>query len=363
MDGADPCYTPWSTFYVGSEYLMWWTRGANTPPLVTTGPTGARVPGGLGQPGTVILDGNDYVLDDIRWGLRFNTGVWFDEARCFGVDGNFFFLGEKSESSSIGSLGSPEIARPLIFNLENGQRVEGTQITASPGIASGRVDVSHSTELWGAEANFRTNLFCTPGCFVDLLVGWRTLNLEDDTRITEFVSGTRNGITGNFLLSDVFQSNNSFNGGQIGLAAEHRLWDRWTLDWRAKIAMGSTRQRVDIAGATQISGTNTAADGLYNVGVLALPPNIGSHSRNVFSVVPEVQVNLGYQINPYIRTYVGYNFMYWSNVARASEHINRNINPNFLAPPVAGGPNEPSFNWKGSGFWAQGMNFGLEFRW
>src|SRR5262245_1372347 len=43
-----------------AEYLLWFMRGASTPPLVTTGPAVGRFPGALG-PGTDVLFGGRQV--------------------------------------------------------------------------------------------------------------------------------------------------------------------------------------------------------------------------------------------------------------------------------------------------------------
>lgn len=360
VDGAAPCYTPWHTFYVGAEYLLWWTRGANTPPLVTTGNPLNPVAGRLDQPDTRVLYGNERLLDGIRSGGRFSAGMWFDEDRCFGLEGNYFFLGRISDNYFVGSQGNPPLSRPFTDANTGKQAIE---VTASPfppangvGPVSGYVDIKHSSDLWGYEANFRSNLWCCPSCSVDLLLGWRTLTLADNLRVTESVSAVQGGFPVNFLLVDEFRTHNRFDGGQIGLAGEQLLWGKWSVGWVAKVALGTTRQQADIFGATNINGT------VFPGGLLAQTSNSGSYSRNVFSVVPEAQINLGYQIMPWCRAFVGYNFLYWSNVARAAEQVNLNINPNLLPGGPGGGPNQPSFNWNTTGFWAQGINFGLQFR-
>ena len=42
---------------------------------------------------------------------------------------------------------------------------------------------------------------------------------------------------------------------------------------------------------------------------------ITTHSTHV-SVIPDLNINVGYMITPNVQAYVGYNYMYWSNVAR-----------------------------------------------
>jgi hypothetical protein len=67
-----------------------------------------------------------------------------------------------------------------------------------------------------------------------------------------------------------------------------------------------------------------------------------------------------------VRAMVGYNFLYWSSVVRASDQVNRIVNPTQVpssqAFGVAVGPAQPRSDLRSTDFWAQGLNFGLEFR-
>jgi hypothetical protein len=99
-------------------------------------------------------------------------------------------------------------------------------------------------------------------------------------------------------------------------------------------------------------------------GYFATPTNIGERSRSVFSVVPEVGLNIGYRLTSWMSIVSGYTFLYASDVVRAPKQINRTVNYSDVnAPPaVPAGPQEPSFRFKSSDFWAQGLSVGLEFR-
>jgi hypothetical protein len=88
----------------------------------------------------------------------------------------------------------------------------------------------------------------------------------------------------------------------------------------------------------------------------------------VFAVVPEVGLNIGYQITSWASVFVGYTFLYTNNVVRPGNQINRNINPTQSTAitedpaPQSQGPAQPSFKFNSSGFWAQGINVGLSLR-
>jgi hypothetical protein len=107
-----------------------------------------------------------------------------------------------------------------------------------------------------------------------------------------------------------------------------------------------------------------------NGGLLAITgANAGRYSDSVFSVVPEVGLNLGYQLTSRLKVFVGYNFLYWGNVLRPGNAIDPNIDaariPNFLPPgatPIAGVP-RPAPQFHSSGFAVQGISFGLQFNW
>ena len=47
---------------------------------------------------------------------------------------------------------------------------------------------------------------------------------------------------------------------------------------------------------------------------------------------------------------------------RPGEQIDRTVNTNQLPPAVGGGPARPMFQNNATDFWAQGVNFGVEFK-
>jgi hypothetical protein len=86
--------------------------------------------------------------------------------------------------------------------------------------------------------------------------------------------------------------------------------------------------------------------------------------RDTFTVVPELGLNIGYQLTNHIRAFVGYNFLYWSSVVRPGDQIDPRVNTNLIPPPIStAGPAVPAFAFHGSDFWAQGITLGVEFRW
>jgi hypothetical protein len=341
---------------------LWFIRGQTLPPLLTSGSLAAAVPGALGQPGTAVLFGGTNLNNNPYSGARLRGGYWFNDCHGLGLDLGGFFLGGTSNSFSASSLGLPFLARPFVNALTGAQDIEAV---AAPGLA-GTFTAVNTFILYGAEANLRRNVCCGCNWYIDVFAGWRLLGLNESLTMREnlaVVNSTNPALPAGstFVVSDRFATSNLFNGGQIGAIGEYRF-GRWSVDLRTSIALGGTEQNVNISGSTFSQGPGIAPTTLPG-GLLALPSNIGSHTRGVVSFVQEVGLNLGYQFTNHIRGFVGYNFLFWSSVVRPGEQIDTMVNPNLIPPAVAGGPSRPVFNFNGADFWVQGVNFGLDIRW
>jgi hypothetical protein len=196
------------------------------------------------------------------------------------------------------------------------------------------------------------------------LAGFRYLDLNESLTLADIFFDQGGGGTVNVV--DSFSTRNQYYGGQIG-AKVGVTSGRWSLDTTAKIAFGANHQVLNTAGGTGvIGGAFGFPNGVTPAGVFAEPSNIGQFSHNVFAVVPEVQAKLGLAISPRIQSFVGYNFLYVNNALRPGNQIDSNVNPTqnaFFVPPgtVVGQP-APLPNLHSSGFWAQGINFGVELK-
>ena len=138
-----------------------------------------------------------------------------------------------------------------------------------------------------------------------------------------------------------------------------RPW--WSIETMLKIAVGQTHTRVAIDGSTSTTIAGQATTQAVG-GLLALPSNSGSHDSNQFSVVPEWSVKLGLDLSPQLRATIGYDLLYWNNVARPGDQIDTNIDPQQLPPASGTGATKPEFRLHTSDYWAQGVNLGLDLR-
>jgi hypothetical protein len=358
--------------YASAEYLLWWVRGSPLPPLVTTGSVNDPIPGALGQPGTRVLFGGNTVGDGAQSGVRAMIGYWFNDDHTLGVEVGGFTLFSQSHGFSLTSLGSPLVFRPIVDGITGANTVE---LVAAPGVLGGTVSASTTSSFQGAEANVRSNLWCGCNGYIDAILGFRYLALTESLTVSEnltvlippgtaiLVGGALATVPGGsgFALVDRFATQNRFYGAQVGVAGEYRFGTAWSIGGRVVVGLGTTEQVVDVSGSTRINGGS--APGGFPGGLLTQTSNIGRHVRDLFGVVPEVGVNLGYQFTNHLRAFVGYNFLYWDNVVRPGNAVDLRVNPNLIPPPNGlGGPRLPAFAFRGSEFWAQGVTFGIEFR-
>jgi hypothetical protein len=233
-----------------------------------------------------------------------------------------------------------------------------------------------TSRLWGADANVRQKLMNGCNYRLDLLGGFRYLELREDLHIHEnlMVLGA-SPVTG-IQLADRFGTRNQFYGGQVGLDGEYR-WRRWFVEGRGTFALGSVNQEVGVNGTTVFN----LANGIFPPvvmgpgGLLAQMSNSGHFSRSRIAFVPEVGIKVGYQVTNNLRAYLGYDLLYLNNAVRPGDQIDRTVNiaqrPGVLimgntavAVPggLNGGPARPMPLFKETDFWAHGVNFGLEFR-
>jgi hypothetical protein len=344
-------------WYISAEYLMWWFKGQAVPPLITSGSMGDAIPGALNFPATTILFGGRHMENGEHSGGRFMIGSWLCDDYCLGWEAGYFFLGPGVTNFRASSPGSPILTRPFI-NAATG--TESAELVAGPGVLAGTVTVQTRSSLWGAEANLRSNVWTGCHSFLDVLAGFRTLGLDEDLIIHENLRVLLPP-GGTFDLVDHFRTENRFYGGQVGAEWQCRV-RRWDLGIKAKLAIGETQQFVTISGidvvTDPINGTRS-----FNSGLLTQQSNIGHYSRDRFTYVPEVGFTVGYHLTEHLRCFAGYNFIYWSSVARPGPQIDRTVNVNQIAPPIPGGPARPAFTFNGTDFWAQGFNVGLEYKW
>jgi hypothetical protein len=335
-------FEPCGQLWFRGEYIAWWTKTTNYPALVTSG-TQALYSGSAGDPGT-------------HSGGRVNMGYWFTPCHETGLDVTYTFLGNTAATFYSDDKINANLGRPY-YDVNPNDPLnprETALVIAAPNVATGSITVTNAQELNFMDALFRCSVLQDCCRQFDFLFGYRYGRFVENLDI----DGTSNSALGfTTRKTDEFAARNEFNGFEMGMVSTTR-YCRWSLDVLTKLALGSTHSRVNIAGNTYINNTLTGSGGL-----LALPTNSGVSDLTSFSVMPELGLTLGYDLNCRCKITFGYTFLYWSGVMRPADQIDTMVNSS-QAPPnrqLTGIP-APERKAIATDFWAQGFNVGLGYR-
>lgn len=368
--------------WIDADWLLWWISPSPAPqPLLTTGPLTNPILNGsgiVGQPSTQLLAGQSAFNTGPYNGWRINAG-WINCSDTFGVEGSYFQLAQHAVNLDFGSnaQGNPLLARPIIDTRTG---TESAVFVSAPNAFAGSINFGTTTSLFGADGNLLFPI--VRGCcddpfipFVNLLAGFRYLNLADDLAMAQqstvlplgasYFGRFRVPPTAVLNLLDNFETHNQFYGGQVG-ANVGLTWWRFTVIGTGKLAIGSMAEQATINGSTNVTGPRGLNQTLPG-GVLALPSNSGTYWRDEFAFIPEGTLTLNFEITAQLRLTIGYTALYVSNVARPGQIIDRNIDRAGLPTSLAFNPNatnlpHPGFTFSGTDFFANGINVGLALR-
>jgi Putative beta barrel porin-7 (BBP7) len=276
-------------FSISAEALVWWFKDSPAPvPLITDGL--------VGQPGTKTLLGGEDLDTDANPGFRLSSSYVFTER--WGVESSFFYIPSSSTSKSVsssGQLGSTDLILPYIDATTG--RESGTEISFSP-IYRGSATETLSNSLMGVDLNATWALVPSGAWRVDLLGGFRWLRLHETYTLTTsspFIPPFPQDI---WNTTDEFDTINNLYGAQAGVRARFD-WKGFFTTATVKFAMGAMVQSANISGSLVTNDfTNFGPTQTFSGGYFALPSNIGHYSRTAFAVIPEIGLNLGYQITP-----------------------------------------------------------------
>jgi hypothetical protein len=342
--------------WLHTELLGWATKGQQLPPLLTSGSS------------TVF--GDETTHDELRLGGRLTIGWWCDWQKINGIEGYYFGLDGKDIEFLTSGNGIDNLARPTVDVLGNPTEV----LIDVPGEIDGIIDFKVDMEFSGAGAIWRHALSGGSHHRVDLLAGYRYARLFDQLVANESLTVLASPNSSRFTAYpagttidrfDAFRSENEFHGGEVGLMG-HWQKSRWSFQMLGKVALGGTRSNVTIDGGTVVVDPTTGpppVPELFSGGVLALSSNVGDYTEQELAVMSEVGVSMKYDLTHSLRASLGYTFIYWSRVQRALERIDLTVDDAQLPPNVAtGSETRPSFSFDDTSFWAQGLNFGLEYQ-
>lgn len=356
--------------WVKAEYLNWKIQDSpKIIPLVVQTPTAPVFGDRPFRVGVLGVEGNEVVLGgnkiDSKWrsGGRFTVGSSPQDMCQMGWEASYFFLGRSKTTKSVssdGALGQPFLVTPFINSLTG---EEASTFVSFSGTFSGLVDLSVSNSMQGFELYASKPLNDFNGWSVNGFGGFRYLNFDE--KLSLFTSSPSIDGSDTYFQNDHFKMDNNFYGASFGVNAFYN-YNCFMFNVKAKLGLGAVCQSSKIKGS--FTTDLFSADGAlttYDGGVYALPSNSGTKKRTEFSVLPEIELNMGYNVTECLALTLGYNFMYLTNVLRAPNQLSRTINPTQSAgfagsedfTPV--GAPSPTHRLKSSDFWVQGLNVGL----
>ena len=364
-DGCGPCGLPsygghgGRRWWLGAEYLLWWRKGSDMPPLVTTAPSGTNP--ALGNAGTTILYGNEKVGEHARAGTRLSFGHWFDPCQSFGLEGRYVWMGDAHTRFLADDATFPVLGHPF-FNAATGLQDAFViaRDTGNPTRAgSVLVTTSNDVNIW--DLVFRKRVWgCGPNR-LDLLLGYQASRIDDDLQVGSIstVTGGSDPIGSETQRLDDFATTNEFHGFVIGLSS-FSCRGPYSVRLRGSIAFGSVDQMIAIRGQSTSfvppSSTSTSNEGVY-----ARSTNVGTYSAEEFIVMPEFGAQVGWSISPCLKMNVGFSMLYWSDVAQAGDQLDTTLNLNDPATFTADTA-RPVFRLNSNSYFVYGFSAGLTYQ-
>ena len=309
----------------------------------------ARLPSPFGRqalpqpPSRLPLDFGASVLRyDTRPGFRLTLGDWLGPRSWLGVEGAFFYNGERSADLSAG--GSVIAESPLLLLLLRGHEPpEGRdgRLLFAPDAWFGTQELFVASHILGAEANAVALLREGNHLRMDFLSGFRYLHLGESVDVRQAVTPLAGApaFPGAFLSTDRLGVKNDFFGGQVGLRADVRT-EHYFAELTGKVALGGVRDEIDLERSTFPPAPGIA------------PPVEARSSDGEFAWVPEITCRFGFRPDDHSCVYVGYSFLYLSGAARAADWVVPAFAPGAAPFPCERRPE----------FWAHGLLLGFERR-
>ena len=344
LGGCCPSHQRSCQRWIQIDYLLGWRKGQRIPELVTTSVAGtARTEAGeLGLPTTSIVLGNEDLVDGARPGGRIDFGRWLANGET-AVAGRFYGLSDTSTNHFFDQTTHDILARPF-FHVINAE--EDALPINFPAVDTGSIQVTSGASLIGSDFYLRQSWCQLGNACVDLITGYQFTRIDEKLHIE---TTSTNQAVQSIEVVDQFDTRNVFHGGLLGLISEVD-GSCWSLSMLAKVGLGNTHETVHVNGTTLITDLSGSTIPFSN-GLLAQPSNIGVHTANEFTVVPELNIRYTRHLTDCIDLAIGYTGIYWSEVAQPGNQVNLNIDPN--------GGTQPLLNMVSDDYWLQSLDFGI----
>lgn len=349
---------PRDRLFAKVDFLWWYLKKDEIPPLLTTGPDGTT--GVPGDPGVTTFYGGSIMSRHDRFiGVRPTLGYWFNEAETVGLEATAFFVERDSSILHIKRVTSPLFL--LYTDANTGeQAVEQFSGLFPSGVTrQGSVQVYGRKEIYAEDVRGLVEISRNETWKWTAIAGAKFIQFRNQLNIvtTGMDLPDLNVLYG---VEDNYHAYDRFYGGQLGLRTEAK-WGNWFINGTVTCGLGTNEQRL-VTHGSRLVHTPVSYD-RRDVGLYIQHSNTGEDIRWAFSAVPEVNLNLGWAPREWFNVQIGYSAFVWLNVLRAGDQVDTVVNTNQINGETYDGPARPTIPWKESTFWAQGLNIGCELRW
>ncbi len=348
-----------ASYWPDHELLLWWTKAHPLPALAVLGGTDAQ-----GRSSSQVLVGNRSLDHRVTAGGRFTIAWALNEEENAGLETRYLFLASRTDRVNISSDTTTILGRPYRNAISGDDEI---LFVGGPGNQIGNLAVSTTTRLSGWEMNAVGQLAESENSSLTGIVGYRYLGLHEGVRIEQYSLriGSPSILAG---IADDYATRTSFHGAQLGVVGVTE-WQSFSVRMRALVGLGQSTHVLKVAGQSNIIAVQNGFPQFAstNAGVLATGADRGRRVESGFAVLPEMQLQLGYQLGSQTRLYVGYQLLYLNEGIRPGDQIDTRIVPQQIGVVRAGGPPSrfgelTARGLKTTDFFAQGLSLSLECR-
>jgi hypothetical protein len=336
--------------WIRAEGMVMFMAERKAPPLVTS-----SNPGTFPVLPDAVVEFGDELDGGVSGGFRADVGRYLTDH--FGIGGRILWISDNGDDFSMSGnqndANGRSIGRPYFFipTTNPGIAREDAEIVSQLNLFSGRADAEFETTFVMAEAYARMTFCRNKASRLEMIGGYTYVGLDDNISITSVTTDLSNQTLPATVFSSTFDTENRFNGGQIGFESLVTR-GRWSARALTKVHLGNMKQTVNISGYTEdfLAGNLI---GRQNSSIL-VGEQQGQEEQNVFTFIPELDFTLGYRFRDHVSFTVGYTFMYFDSVAMAGDQIDRYRDTSNLGENVV----PVGYDIVEGNHWVQGISLG-----
>jgi Putative beta barrel porin-7 (BBP7) len=308
-----------------------------------------------------------------RVGGRITLGMFLDSARDWSAEVSYFQL-ETKGTQYTGIAGAQNVQFQTGLNDLVTTVTPGTNVTPpvsnnvlTPVIFSAdfnaRIEGASSSKFWGIEANVNNRYFTVGQTKVSGIYGLRYLDLTIDQTLLQIltvgddryiVDDAGNQTISTTILAGEYQAHNQFYAAQVGLRFDSDF-GRFFFNGFGKFAFGAMQQTL-LTNEAVVNSDIVIPDNVYP------SSTVTRETRTRLAFALEGNLSAGFHITENMSIFAGYNVIVMTRVAQMAGNGAPTSGPGTITIGTPEKPIPVTNIFTEGRYYAQGLNFGLEFR-